>query len=88
MRTSAEFTLLSPPVLSRNAAFRDEPLRIDVDGQRRGWPTAQLAVVDAPGRTQVQWLGSPLPGGGDAPGSAGGAGIASASGEWAAHPPR
>ena len=50
-----DFSLLSAPVLSRSAVLRDEPLRTDVQRQRKGWPTAQLVVVDAHGRTPIVW---------------------------------
>ncbi len=49
------FPLLAPPVLSRSAVLRDEPLRTDVDRQVRGWPSARLVVVDDKGRTPVDW---------------------------------
>lgn len=52
------FTLLDPPVLSRSAVLRDEPLRYDVARQRAGWPTARLLVVDPDGRVPVEWKGS------------------------------
>jgi NAD+ diphosphatase len=60
-RTAAaiRFDLLAPPVLSRAAVLRDEPLRHDVDRQRAGWPTARLVVVDEAGRTPVEWTGRP-----------------------------
>jgi NAD+ diphosphatase len=61
--TSTDFTLLDPPVLSRSAVLRDEPLRTDLDRQLRGWPSAQLVVVDAEGRTPVQWQDEPAAGG-------------------------
>jgi NAD+ diphosphatase len=51
------FTLLDPPLLSRSAVQRDEPLRTDRDRQLRGWPDARLVVVDAKGRTLVDWDG-------------------------------
>jgi NAD+ diphosphatase len=55
------FPLLAPPVLSRSAVLRDEPLRTDVDRQVRGWPAARLVVVDDKGRTPVDWgaVGAP-----------------------------
>jgi NAD+ diphosphatase len=53
------FDLLGPPVLSRSAVLRDEQLRRDVARQRAGWPTARLVVVDAAGRTPVEWTGRP-----------------------------
>jgi NAD+ diphosphatase len=53
------FDLLGPPVLSRSAVLRDEQLRGDVARQRAGWPTARLVVVDAAGRTPVEWTGRP-----------------------------
>jgi NAD+ diphosphatase len=49
------FTLLAPPVLSRTAVLRDEPLRTDVERQVKSWPTARLVVVDDKGRTPVDW---------------------------------
>ena len=51
------FTLLGPPVLSRSADLRDEPLRLDVARQRSGWATARLVVVDEAGRAPVRWNG-------------------------------
>jgi NAD+ diphosphatase len=62
--TTTDFSLVDPPVLSRNAVLRDEPLRTDLDRQLRGWPTAQLVVVDSEGRTPVDWEGSGPPEGG------------------------
>lgn len=59
-----DFALLDPPVLSRNTVRRDETLRTDLDRQLRGWSTARLVVVDAEGRTQVEWEGDGPPGGG------------------------
>lgn len=52
---TTEFDLLDPPVLSRSTVLRDEPLRTDTDRQVRGWSTARLVVVDAEGRTPVDW---------------------------------
>ncbi len=52
-----DFGLLDPPVLSRNTVRRDEMLRTDLDAQLRGWPTARLVIVDAEGRTPVEWDG-------------------------------
>jgi NAD+ diphosphatase len=49
------FPLIAPPVLSRSAVLRDEPLRLDADRQLRGWPSARLVVVDDKGRTPVDW---------------------------------
>lgn len=51
----APFRLLGPPVLSRSAVDRNEPLRLDVERQLAGWPKARLVVVDAEGRTPVQF---------------------------------
>jgi NAD+ diphosphatase len=51
------FDLLAPPVLSRTAMLRDEPLRYDVARQCAGWPTARLVVVDAACRVPVAWDG-------------------------------
>lgn len=53
------FQLLGPPVLSRSAVLRDEPLRTDTARQVAGWATAQLVVVDADGRTPVVWDDEP-----------------------------
>ena len=53
--TRVDFDLLGPPVLSRSAVLRDEPLRTDTARQVAGWPTAQLVVVDDEGRTPVVW---------------------------------
>ncbi len=50
-----EFSLIAAPVLSRSAVLRDEPLRTDTERQRKGWPAAQLVVVDAQGRTPIAW---------------------------------
>jgi NAD+ diphosphatase len=47
------FGLLDPPVLSRSAVLRDEPLRTDTARQLAGWSTARLVVVDERGRTPV-----------------------------------
>jgi NAD+ diphosphatase len=47
------FGLLDPPVLSRSAVLRDEPLRTDTARQLAGWPSARLVVVDERGRTPV-----------------------------------
>ncbi|TQM02223.1 NAD(+) diphosphatase [Pseudonocardia kunmingensis] len=49
------FPLIAPPVLSRSAVLRDEPLRLDADRQLRDWPSARLVVVDDKGRTPVDW---------------------------------
>ena len=54
---SAGFRLLAPPVLSRSAVLRDEPLRYDVARQCAGWPSARLLVVDHEGRVPVEWTG-------------------------------
>ena len=51
------FVLRDAPVLSRSGVLRDETLRTDVERQRKGWPSAQLVVVDARGRTPVVWEG-------------------------------
>ncbi|HWM58582.1 MAG TPA: NAD(+) diphosphatase [Pseudonocardia sp.] len=56
-----EFRLLAAPVLSRNTVRRDEPLRTDTDRQIRGWPSARLVIVDAEGRTPVEWDGDGPP---------------------------
>ncbi|MGD9529639.1 NAD(+) diphosphatase [Pseudonocardia sp.] len=56
------FVLLGPPVLSRSAVVRDEPLRTDVERQVAGWPKARLVVVDAEGRTPVRWRAEPSAG--------------------------
>jgi NAD+ diphosphatase len=53
----ARFSLLAPPVLSRSAVVRDEPLRHDVARQCAGWPTARVLVVDAAGRVPIEWTG-------------------------------
>lgn len=47
------FELAAPPVLSRSAVLRDEPLRTDTARQVAGWPKARLVVVDERGRTPV-----------------------------------
>lgn len=60
--TGVEFGLLDPPVLSRSAVLRDEPLRADTARQIAGWPSARLVVVDAEGRTPVEWDSAPGPG--------------------------
>lgn len=57
--TGVEFDLLDPPVLSRSTVLRDEPLRSDTARQVRGWPTARLVVIDAEGRTPVDWESTP-----------------------------
>ena len=49
------FALTSPPVLSRNAVLRDETVRTDVERQLKSWRSARLVVVDAQGRTPVEW---------------------------------
>lgn len=54
-----DFSLLDAPVLSRSAVLRDEPLRVDVERQRKGWASAQLVVVDAQGRTPIVWDAEP-----------------------------
>jgi NAD+ diphosphatase len=59
-----DFGLLDPPVLSRNTVRRDEMQRTDRDAQLRGWPTARLVIVDAEGRTPVEWDGDGPPVGG------------------------
>ena len=58
----APFTLLGPPVLSRAAVNRDERVRTDVERQIAGWPKSRLVVVDAEGRTPVQWRDDPSAG--------------------------
>jgi NAD+ diphosphatase len=59
MSSSLGFELGDPPVLSRSAVLRDEPLRTDRARQVAGWPDARLVVVDAEGRTAVEWRDSP-----------------------------
>jgi len=59
-----DFGLLDPPVLSRNTVRRDEMQRTDLDAQLRGWSTARLVIVDAEGRTPVEWDGDGPPAGG------------------------
>jgi NAD+ diphosphatase len=59
------FDLLGPPVLSRSAVDRDEPLRTDVERQVAGWSRARLVVVDGEGRTPVHWPDRPPEGGWD-----------------------
>lgn len=59
---SIDLRLLDAPVLSRSAVLRDEPLRTDTGRQVRGWPNARLVVVDAEGRTPVDWDAEPGPG--------------------------
>jgi NAD+ diphosphatase len=63
-RAGYDWALLDPPVLSRNAVRRYEPLRTDTERQLRGWPTARLVTVDAEGRTPVEWDGDGPPRGG------------------------
>jgi NAD+ diphosphatase len=53
--TERPFSLLAPPVLSRSAVLRDEPMRTDVQRQVAGWPAARLVLVDEKGRTPVDW---------------------------------
>ncbi|MGQ0576078.1 MAG: NAD(+) diphosphatase [Pseudonocardia sp.] len=60
--TSPPFALIGPPVLSRSAVDRAEPLRTDVERQVSCWPKARLVVVDAEGRTPVQWRDEPASG--------------------------
>ncbi len=62
MTIGFDFRLIGPPVLSRSAVDRDEPLRTDTARQIAGWPTAQLVVVDGEGRTPVEWDATPDPG--------------------------
>jgi NAD+ diphosphatase len=59
-----DFGLLDPPVLSRNTVRRDEMQRTDLAAQLRGWSTARLVIVDAEGRTPVEWDGDGPPAGG------------------------
>jgi NAD+ diphosphatase len=59
-----DFGLLDPPVLSRSTVRRDEMQRTDLDAQLRGWSTARLVIVDAEGRTPVEWDGDGPPAGG------------------------
>jgi NAD+ diphosphatase len=49
------FRLNAPPVLSRSAVMRDEPIRTDRERQLAGWPKARLVVLDEGGRTPVDW---------------------------------
>ncbi|GAY07072.1 NAD(+) diphosphatase [Pseudonocardia sp. N23] len=56
---SAAFELVQPPVLSRAAALRDEPLRTDTARQLAGWASARIVVVDDKGRTPVGWDAAP-----------------------------
>jgi NAD+ diphosphatase len=58
----AGFGLVGPPVLSRSAVLRDESLRTDRTRQVAGWPDARLVVVDAEGRTPVEWRDDPRDG--------------------------
>ncbi|WP_300009423.1 NAD(+) diphosphatase [Pseudonocardia sp.] len=60
--TRVGFDLLGPPVLSRSAVLRDEPLRTDTARQTAGWAAAQLVVVDDAGRTPVVWDTEPAAG--------------------------
>lgn len=53
------FALRHPPVLSRAAAARDEPLRTDTTRQLDGWRSARIVVVDETGRTPVSWDDAP-----------------------------
>ncbi|GAA1843322.1 NAD(+) diphosphatase [Pseudonocardia ailaonensis] len=53
------FSLVDPPVLSRNTVLRDEPLRLDTDRQKSGWSSAQVVVVDDKGGTPVSWEAAP-----------------------------
>ncbi|MEJ3656694.1 NAD(+) diphosphatase [Actinomycetes bacterium KLBMP 9759] len=62
MTAPTGFTLLHPPVLSRSAVLRDEPLRTDTGRQVAGWPKARIVVVDEEGRTPVEWDGVPSSG--------------------------
>lgn len=55
MTAGTVFSLLSTPTLARSAVLRDEPLRADTARQLAGWATARLVVVDARGRTPVDW---------------------------------
>ena len=51
------FALLGPPVLSRSAVLREEPLRFDTARQCAGWSTARVLVLDAAGRAPIAWSG-------------------------------
>jgi NAD+ diphosphatase len=53
--TAPGFSLNAPPVLSRSAVMRDEPIRTDRERQLAGWPKARLVVLDEGGRTPVDW---------------------------------
>jgi NAD+ diphosphatase len=53
------FSLTTPPMLSRAEAFRDEPLRTDLARLEAGWPKARLVVVDGQGRTPISWDATP-----------------------------
>jgi NAD+ diphosphatase len=50
-----DFKLFVPPMLSRATVLRDETLRTDVARQEAGWASARIVVVDAEGRTPVEW---------------------------------
>ena len=62
---ASDFALVAPPVLSRSAVRRDEPLRLDTARQLAGWARARVVVVDAEGRTPVDWTTRPPDGGWD-----------------------
>ncbi len=53
-----EFHLPAPPLLSRSAVDRSEPLRSDTARQITLWPTARVLLLDDSGRTPVRDDGS------------------------------
>jgi NAD+ diphosphatase len=58
-KAAGDFKLVQPPVLSRSTVARDEPLRLDVERQKAGWPNARVVVVDEKGRTPIEWTTPP-----------------------------
>ncbi|MCK9898618.1 NADH pyrophosphatase [Parafrankia colletiae] len=62
----SDFRLVSPPVLAGAKILRDEHLRRDVGRHQLGWAAARVVVVDAEGRSPVEWTAAPA-----APGASG-----------------
>lgn len=60
LRVNAPFQLRDIPPLSRSGVDRDEPMRDDVDRQRRLWPSARMLVVDRRSRAPVTASGDAL----------------------------
>lgn len=55
----SDFRLVRPPVLAGATILRDEHLRRDATRHQAGWAAARVVVVDAEGRSPVDWTAAP-----------------------------